>query len=161
MNQTRQKLTLPSGATCVVRKLSAADFALHTGDVPVFNNGVATPERPGEPDIKAIVQGVHYMRIALLCCCSPITLPDGRRLRIADKELDQLKDGEITIGEMDDADAQAVFNSVAELSGVMRKEAVNGQAAKPFPAEQESTSDTGHNGQSLSLPAESALSVTG
>lgn len=157
---TRQKLNLPSGATCVVRKLSAADFALHTGDIPIFNNGADKPVKDGPPDARAIAQGVQYVKLALLCACSPITLADGRRLRIVDKELDQLREGEITIGEMDDADAQAVFNAVAELSGVMRKEAAP-SAAKPFPAEQNSSSDAGLNGQPLSLPAESALSIVG
>lgn len=153
---TREKLTLPSGATCVVRKLCAADFALHTGEVPVFNEDAATPARAGEPDAKAIAQGVHYARMALLCACSPLSMPDGRRLRIVDKELDQLRDGEITIGEMDDVDAQAVFNAVAELSGVMRKEAVNG-AAKPFPAEQKIPEDLGHPGDTLPCSAESIV----
>jgi len=158
---TRQKLTLPSGATCVVRKLSAADFALHTGDVPVFNSGAASPAREGEPDPKAIVQGVHYIRLALLCSCSPLSMPDGRRLRIVDKELDQLKDGEITIGEMDDSDVNAIFDAVAELSGVMRKEAANGSAAKPFPAEQKIPEDLGLPGDTLPCSAESIVVAAG
>jgi hypothetical protein len=130
---TRKKITLPSGATCVVRKVSAGDLAIHLGDVPTFDG---TPSAAGAPSNADIARGVEYMRIAVLVCCSPLTMPDGKRLRVVDKDLDKLTDGEIAIGELSDADAQCIFDSVAEISGI-RKEAAE-SSAKPFPEEQES-----------------------
>ena len=128
---TRKKITLPSGGTCVVRKVSAADLAVHTGDIPVID-GSHHPVS-AEPSKADVARGVQYLRIATLVCCSPLTMPDGRRLRVVDRDLDKLLDGELAIGELDDADAQFIFDQVAELSG-FRKEVA--ESAKPFLEEQ-------------------------
>ena len=156
---TRQKLTLPSGATCVVRKLSAADFALHTGDVPVFNPGAPSPAE-NQKSSNSMEEKVQQMRIAILCCCSPLTTTEGKRLRIVEKELDQLRDGEITIGEIADEDAVAIYLAVSELSGLLRKEAAP-SAAKPFPAEQKIPEDLGRLGDTLPLPSEPVACAAG
>lgn len=165
MNQTRKKITLPSGATCVIRKLAAKDLATYCGDVPVFAPELTgrTPKAEAPADPKLVAQGVAYMTVALLCCCSPLTLEDGRKLKIVEKPLDEAADSEITIGELDDADAKAIFDGVVELSGIVVPESGKeaAKAAVPFPAEQKIPEELGFHGQSLPPSTEQPLAVNG
>lgn len=137
----RKAITLPSGSKCVVRRMSAADLAINTGDIPVVTSDEPRegqksmnpiPEREGEAKAE-MKRNVNYMRIAVLNCCSPITTKDGKRLRIVDKPLDMLRDDEIVVDELPDNDALAIYKEVASLSGMGKEDAA---VAATFPEEQ-------------------------
>lgn len=142
----RKTLTLPSGATCIVRPLRVGDFALHGQEAPLIYADPETRRKKAEPTPREVEAAARMMRLALLCCCSPLTYPDRRRVKIVDREMDQTAPNEITIGELSDDDAQAIFAGVAELTG-MGKEAA--QAAKPFPEEQTPACAVGPAGEAL------------
>jgi hypothetical protein len=131
MLQTRSKITLPSGATCVVRKIAMQD-CIELRNVPA---AFASGKRPDvEPTREQVEYGVKLMRIALLKCCSPLTISSGNKLTIVDKPLDEVRDGvEITIEELDQDDAQAIAGEVFRLSNLGKEAA---EKAKPFPEEQ-------------------------
>ena len=147
MTTTRKKITLPSGATVVVRKIAAQDFALHQGEIPAVYQPEGRPAKEGEPSQRQIVEGIRFMRVVLLSCCSPITGADGVRRKLVEKELDQTTDAEITIGELSDQDAQAIVTAVAELTN-LGKEAAS--AARKFPEEPETPGVCGPAGPALS-----------
>jgi hypothetical protein len=146
---TRKKITLPGGATCVVRRITGNDFAMTEGEIPIPADVADNPKSPEDAIRKAkrqVENGVRFLRVALLCCCSPLTFPDGSRRKIVDRELDQIGEQEITIGELSDADAKAIGDEVIELTGIGKEAA---QAARPFPAEQAATGDPGPGGQEV------------
>jgi hypothetical protein len=142
--ETRRKLTLPSGGTCVVRGLTGEDFLLVEAEIPcLYSPGTSKPRRPTEKtkehDIHA---GLQFARVALLRGSSPITWPAGRR-RIVEKDLDLCGNDEITIGELKQEDAQAICDAVIQLSGAGKEAA---DAARTFPAAQADGGDAGQVG---------------
>lgn len=151
MQPTRKQLTLPSGAKCVVRKLSVQDFALHAGHIPqafieeVRKTGRKAIENSAQNE-KQLAELVRAGSIILLECCSPLTMPDGRRLTIVDTPLDKAGENEITIGEMDDADAQAIISAVTELTSLTKEAA---EKARPFREEQTATRSSAPAGESV------------
>lgn len=136
----RKQITLPSGGTCVVRGMRAGDFARLGEDIPTIYGkqikGEATPSQ-----VKA---GVRVMTVALLTCCSPVIM-DGKRLRIVDKDLDLVAEGEISIEELSDADGLTIVNAVCEMSGIGKEVSGN---PKTF-QEQENVPADGHDGEAL------------
>ena len=142
--ETRRKITLPSGGTCVVRGLTGEDFLLVEADIPcIYSPGSTKPKRttdkPSDDQIRA---GLQFARVALLRGSSPITWPEGRR-RIVEKDLDVCGADEITIGELKQADAQAICDAVIQLSGAGKEAA---DAARTFPAAQADGGDAGQVG---------------
>lgn len=132
----RKQITLPSGATCVVRKLSRMDFVGEDRLPQAFPASVAAPE-PDQPlPPEAIDFAAKLGRIALTKACGAIVKPDGTRVRIVSKHLADCSDAEITVEEMDDRDADAIINAVSELTGMTREA---GREAAPFPAGPAST----------------------
>ena len=77
MSATRKAITLPGGGKCVVRRLTANDFAITEGEIPIFHEPAAGRETKTGPSKRQIESGVRFLRVVLLCCVSPITLPDG------------------------------------------------------------------------------------
>lgn len=126
--------------------MSAIDAALNIGEIPVVDHD-AKPKEEKKPTEDEVKLGVQYMRIAILFCCSPITLADGRQVKVVEKELDQLGENEIAIGEIADEDAQAILRTCQELSGLSGKEAAPG--AKSFPSEQENNGASGCDGETV------------
>ena len=158
MSNTRRSITLPGGGKCVVRRLTANDFAITEGEIPIFNEPAIGRETKGEPTKRQIERGVRFLRVILLCCVSPITMPDGSRVKITDKELDQASEKELTIGEMTDDDARAILDVVTELSG-LGKEAAD--AASPFPEEQENNGHAGRVGEEVQSTADRISCASG
>ncbi len=132
MNPTRKTITLPSGASAKVRKLSALDMAMATGDIPVVSPEVV---KASGQDIRDIEAGLKLVRAALTRCVGRLTYLNGTQLKIVAKSLDDSDDAtEITIEELDQADADALVAEVFKLSGIGREAA---QVAKPFLKESE------------------------
>ena len=132
----RKKLTLPSGAKVVIRPMCGFDFVQSgSKQIPLLFE-IEKERKTGKQRTELSEQEIEFhaltARIALTRCCSPITKPDGTRWKIVDKELDELADGELCIGEISDADAAMIITEVGNLSQ-MTKEAA--EKAKPFPVE--------------------------
>lgn len=158
MNPTRKAITLPGGGKCVVRRLTANDFAITEGEIPIFHEPAASRETKAGPSKRQIESGVRFLRVVLLCCVSPITLLDGSRVKITDKEMDQAGPNELTTGEMTDDDARAILDVVTELSG-LGKEAAD--AARPFPAEQEAAGIAGRAGEEVPPTPDGSAGTSG
>jgi len=139
--QTRKAIKLPSGASCVIRKLCGMDF-LNSKEIPqVFGE----PSKESK-SAAAVERGVAISRLALTRACSPLTMPDKRRLKIVEKELDELKPGEIAVEEMSDEDANAIITGVLELTNMTREAATT---IAPFPEKQEATGGSSPAGEDL------------
>jgi hypothetical protein len=110
--ETRKLIELPSGACVKVRALSMFDFS----KVDAKN-----PEQ--------------IMRVALTRCTGKVRFAENDRRQIVDKHFDDADDlTEITIEELDQADAEAIVSAVFKLSGVGKEAS---ESLKPFPQEQE------------------------
>lgn len=105
----------------------------------------AKDAKPEKMSPQQVAFGVKMARIAILECCSAITWK-GRRLKVVDKEMDLCQPTEITIGELDDADAQMIVNEVMNLTNLTREAA---EKAKPFPQEQKTDGATPPAGPAL------------
>jgi hypothetical protein len=136
----RKQITLPSGGTCVVRKLAQTDL-IACGLMPMFLQFVKQRPTKGaeltdEQTVKLVEQMAQIKTVQLTRCAGSI-LSDGKRYKIVDKpNLDEVGENEISIEEMDQSDAEAICSAVDELSG-LRKEAA--EAAAKFPAGQENS----------------------
>lgn len=155
MATTRKKITLPSGASCTIRKLAGLD-CLALGFLPQAfpaesKNGEAG--KNGHLTSQEMQMQVKLATATLTRCVSPLSFPDGRRLRIVDKELDEAAEDEMTIGELDDQDAMFLVNEINALSGLSREA---GQQARTFPVaeEPEHALDAAPSGPDISSPAQ-------
>lgn len=111
-DRNRKKITLPSGGEITIAKL----------------NGFSAPfleARRGEDD------GARGMRLAVHCLTNPangLLRFEGEDARIVNKET--AAPGEVTIAEMDQADADKIVNEVIAFSGL---NAAGQEARKTFP----------------------------
>jgi hypothetical protein len=150
MKETRRKITLPSGATCTVRKLSGYDF-VHLGTLPPEAREEINRRFTDAQEARAVVEGFRLVKLSLTRACSVLTLTDGAKRRIVDKEFSACEDNEISIEELSDEDARAITAAIQELSG-LTKEAV--AAVKPFPQEQVSGDQPPQAGEDLRQAAD-------
>lgn len=104
-----------------------------------------------EPSAEEISQGAKLTLIALTKCASRITTKDGRKLRIVDKELDECRPDEITVGEMTQADAQAIVQAINELSGATEEATL---AVKPFSEIEKATDSNSSVGEAIRQTAD-------
>ena len=117
-------------------------------DIPIaYGADSNSKQRNGDRDVTA---GVRLMRVALLSACSPITMPDGRRVRIVDKDLDLCTVCEMNLEELSNPDAEAIFNAIIDISGFGKETA---PAVQTFPQEQKDAGDAGSAGATLSPDA--------
>lgn len=156
MNKGRKTITLPSGGTCVVRKLAESDFIAAGQTVLLLN--LIDPERRRKKAVevdeeKAFQALVDLHNVMLTSCCGRITFPDKTVAKIVQKPFDECTDAEITIEELAQPDAAAIIQAVKELSG-MTKEAV--QAARSFPEAAESSHRPASAGEELPGSADRA-----
>lgn len=142
-DKTRKTLTLPSGATCVIRKLAARDF-LSLGEIPMT---MADPsKRPNNAPTAADKAWSAKLSIIILTkCCGPIEL-DGEALKIVDKDFGDAAKDEISIDEVEVKDSAEIINAVQEFSG-FGKEAAS--TAKPFPEESKAPYDCSQAGEAV------------
>jgi hypothetical protein len=147
MNKTRIDIVLPvSGGRLSIRKARWQDY-LPLGEAPAALAEV--PELKGEKKITPaqLEYTVRATNLMLVNCTTRVRFDDGRLLRIVDKSFAECDPAtELTIEEMDDADATAIIKAINEFTG-MSKEAA--QAAKPFPAEQTTAGDASLHGEEL------------
>lgn len=125
MSKTRKQLELPSGAVCRVRRFSMFDLR-SLGDMPTAFTVV---DEKGETTSAESDFGTRLARLALIHCVSPLLGKDGSKVSIVDKPFHELGDDELSVEEVDTADALAIVNAVCELSGFGKEAAV---AAQPF-----------------------------
>src|SRR5690348_15028986 len=101
-DRLRKEIKLPSGATIVIHKLNT------------FNEPFLTARRKngdGDPEMES---GVRLAKFALTNPGNgPLTF-ENEQLRIVDKP--EAGPGEITINELEQADADLIFKSVLEFS---------------------------------------------
>ena len=132
-DRLRKQLALPSGATIVIHKLNT------------YNEPWITPRRNGEEDAG--------IKLAKFCLTNPNNGPlqfEGEQLRIVDKTAGE---GEISISELPQEDAECIISAVVEFSGLNK---AGQEARKTFPEGQETGSAIASPGTVVSLPADGA-----
>jgi hypothetical protein len=156
----RRTITLPSGATVLIRPVREGDY-LSTGLLPLVlqlrKNGTADSRRERElteTDLK-VQRQVDRM---ILCECTAHYRVGNRRLRIVDKHFGDEAEDELVIEDLPPADAKAILAAVKQLSGLDEEAAA---AAAPFPAQQESTPAPGSAGPEIPLPADGSVAAAG
>jgi len=159
--KARQKITLPSGGVCMVRKVSGRDF-IAGGLAPVISElkiqrakRAAGPARTEDAPIDMReVELVAKCQTMMLCrCVGEITFPGDEKVRIVDKPFDQCSDSEISIEEIDQEDANFLAATINRLSGLTKEAAV---AAAPFPEGQAPAAGVAPDSEGIRLPADSA-----
>lgn len=141
-----------------MRKVSQGDY-IASGQAPVFLQMGKQGRKPVESEpteaelIKMIEAMAGLTRVKLTRCCGTITMPDGKTtFKIVDKpNIDDVADNEVSIDELDQADAEAICAAVDELSG-LKKEAV--QAAATFPAQHAGSGESASAGDDIPRPAD-------
>lgn len=152
MKPERKKVTLPSGATLVMRKVCGMDYMLAgCGEFPDFLRIVSAkePEKSIAKMPPAKMAEWHRLSLAVIArCCSPVRFPDGSKLKLVAKELDECGDDEMTLEELDQLDFEAIQQAFTDMS----QEA--GRKARPFPEQPKTAGDAPPSGEVLPLPAE-------
>lgn len=101
-DRLRKEIKLPSGASIVIHKLNA------------YSESFLTP-RKGDDDLQRGMVRSRYM------LTNPLNGPlcfDGEALRIVDKDI--AGPGEITITELEQADADKILEEIMEFSGLTK-----------------------------------------
>lgn len=132
MVKAQKKITLPSGATCVVRKISERDF-IAAGQTLLFLNFNSAKRKAAAVEMseeKAFESLVKLTEVMLTNCCGRLTFPTGEVLKIVNKQFDECAENEIAIETLDQKDAMAIVAAVQELSGMTKEAAA---AAQTFP----------------------------
>lgn len=150
--KNRKEIILPSGGKCVVRKMGQSDY-LASGRtlffVQLHEERKKSSNKPiSDADAVKLIEGMADLTKAKLTrCCGTITTTGGERLKIVDKpNVDDLQPGEISIEELDQADAEAICAAVDKLSGTTKEAA---EAAQSFPETQERSGDVAPAGEVL------------
>lgn len=116
--ETRKWLDLPSGARVKIRRLSIYDVML--AEQPPKN---AT-------EAQRIAAGLSLVKIILTRCTAEIRHADGTRQRIVDKHFKDCGDDELSVEELDQADADKINAEVHAISDLGKGA---GEQPKPFP----------------------------
>lgn len=150
MQPTRQTLTLPSGATVLIRKMKGRDF-LELGEAPASIEKRA----PDAPALKPheLAWLVASNNLILTRCTGPLCFPDGTKRVIVNKPFALTSEAEISIEELDDADAEAILTAVTAFSNEGREA---GRKALKFPSEPALAPDPGCGGEALPSAPEPA-----
>lgn len=135
-NRNRKTLKLPSGATIEIAKLN-------TFTEPFI------AQRAKEDDMQAGV------RFAKFCLTNPDNGPlcfEDEKARIVDKPV--AGEGEITIGQLDQADADLIIKEIQSFSGMDK---AGQEARKTFPEGPEAGGEPAPVGDDLPRPADGAV----
>ena len=150
--RTRQKLTLPSGGTCVVRALSAMDWLAMPRKPQAFPQSSNAQEPDDDAlDAKRVEETAAMLEAIIVRCCSPITWGDERKRIVIGKDLDELGDDEITLEELSQDDANAIVAASAEVNS-LTKEA--GDSVGSFPEGSDGDGEHSSVGENLRGVAE-------
>ena len=152
-DRTTRRLTLPSGATILVRKLAVGDFQ-SLGKVPSTLGEAdrlrlrdAKPETMTPADFDFIVK---LTTLILTRCCGPLEF-EGESLTLVDKPFAECADTEIAISQVEQADANEIVQAVNALSGMTKEAATK---IRPFPEEPGAPADVRPPGEALPPAAE-------
>lgn len=125
----RKKLTLPSGATTEIRKLSQLDFA----SIGKYPDTTKPAQGDSEPTPEQTEYGIAVAKLAAVKGCGHY-YSQGRLFKIVDKphyELEKAKTfTEVCIEEIEQADFDMIVREVLELTQIGKEAA---QAAASFP----------------------------
>ncbi len=134
---TSKTITLPSGSTVKVRRITVRDWLKISAEVP----DVLAPAPTGKPAPKdkkrSMEDGLALNRLILLECTGKIKSADGKLFTVCDKSFKDADsdNGELSIDEVSDSeDGAAIVKEVLEISGLTKAAS---EAAKPFPEEPE------------------------
>lgn len=139
-----------------MRKIAQSDY-IASGQAPVFlriaKEGKRSKEAPlsDEEFMQTFEAMIGLTKAKLTRCCGSISTKEGDRFKIVDKLIDDLTENEISIEELNQADADAICAAIDELSG-LKKEAV--EAAQTFPEGQADGSGSAPNIVQLRSPSE-------
>lgn len=152
MHTTRKTITLPSGATVAIRKMKGSDF-ISLGEAPAAFADGKPREKDKPPTAEELNWVVASNTIILTKCTGPVCHPDGTQRLIVDKPFASTPETDLSIEEMEDADAEAIITAVSEFTQCGKEAA---RKARPFPAEQTLAGGPGPNGAEVSHPPELA-----
>lgn len=153
---TTKTITLPSGATCKIRRTTGRD-AISLGFIPdVLGDEKPSAVNDKAKELKARQEYAVKMNEIILCdCAGKIKRPDGTEFKVVRTPWDEIPDDDQTRVNVDlfaeDPDGACIVQQVLELSGftTSAKEAV-----QPFPEEQESGGASGSGGAEVSQVTE-------
>ena len=133
--RNRKLLTLPSGGKILIAKLNS------------FNEPfLVQTKREGEMEA-----GIRLAKFALTNPNNGPLILDGEEARIVDKE--KPGEGELTISELEQADADLIVSEVIEFSGLGT---AGREARKTFPERPETGGASAPAGNLVSLPPDGA-----
>lgn len=141
--ETTRKLSLPSGGTCKVRRMTARDFA-KIGSIPdVLDEPDKKKDSKADREAK-VTYSIRMNEVILCDCLSPITGADGNLKRVVNKSAFDCSDAEENCDLFATTDdGAAVVEAVLELSGFKQSDQ---EALAPFPQE---AGPVGESGQAL------------
>lgn len=140
--ETTRKLTLPSGATCKVRRLTPRD-SIKVGVIP---DVLAEPEKAKDTKAEREAKATYSIRMneVILCdCLGPVTDKDGRTFRVVSKSAFDCSDTEENCDLFATTeDGEEVVKNVLELSGFKQGDR---EALAPFSEEQKAVGEPGQD----------------
>lgn len=138
--ETTRKLSLPSGGTCKVRRLTARDFA-KIGSIPdVLDEPDKKKDSKADRGAK-IAYSIRMNEVILCDCLSGITAADGSLSKVVNKGAFDCSDTEQNCDLFATTeDGAAVVEAVLELSGFRESDR---EALAPFPQEAGATGELG------------------
>ena len=114
-DRTRKQITLPSGATCVIRKLRPRDF-VSVGSIPT-----TYPEQHAKRGLADKAEDERWAlraeRVILSECVCNFE-HDGKVYRIVDKRFSETSADEIAIEELEETEAAFIVSEVMRFSGL-------------------------------------------
>lgn len=140
--KVRKEITLPSGATVIIRPPSMLDV-MQIGEAPT-----SLTRREKSKDKRPLTQAeidwhVRSSRALLLHCTGLIRWPD-KSARLVEKPFDECREGEMTVEDLSAADVGAILEAVGQL----REETA--EAVQTFPeAQPPHTREHGCNGEAI------------
>lgn len=152
----RKQIQLADGSSCVIRALTVMDslrsvgFIMEPGGDPEKAVAVSGQAQKTGIDAKELRIGMLLTRHILLNCVSPIS-KGPERIKIVEKDLDQLGRGEMHIDEVEPEIARDIVNEVLRLG----REA--GAEAGKFPEEPATTAADRSTGETLRSAANGSI----
>ena len=149
--ETTRKLTLPSGATCKVRRLTPRD-SIKVGVIPdVLSDSEKAKDTKSDREAKANYS-VRMNEVILCDCLGPVTDATGRTFRVVSKGAFECSDTEENCDLFATTeDGEEVVKNVLGLSGFKQSDK---EALAPFSEEQKAT---GEHRQDLPKVSESPV----
>lgn len=130
LNRTRKVIELPSGATAEIQKLNFYNQALN--DFGKKDEGVGI-------SLFILTSKVSWLRF------------DGEECVIVNKRTKECAAGELSVDDLEQADAQAIVDGVMDFSGLTK---TGREAVATFPEKQNPSGEPSSAGAVIQLPAD-------